>query len=460
MRTGKLGLLCVAILILLILALHVDRASTEPSALLSGGRGSRAPLGKRVVLDNGITLLVAERPGVPMIVVDVLIKAGSVYEPDQKAGLANLTAELLTRGTTKRTATEVAREIDFMGASLSTNADYDYVKAELIVLRRYSNKGLEILGDILMSPAFAPAEVEKKVREIQGGIRKNEEDPGWVAERQFLKTLFESHPYGRIVEGNEEGIKKISRADIVNFHSNYYVPNRTIIALAGDITLQEAKDLIQKNFGNWHPKQIQEKQIPLPQGPKETISIKLDRKVAQANIILGHLGIRRDNPDYYAIQVMNYILGGGGFSSRLVNDIRDKRGLVYSVNSAYVSREYSGYFQVELQTKNQSAADSVQLVVENMKRIRENTVSEKELEDAKAHLIESLPLKIETDKEVARNMALLEFYGLGLDYFDRYSGYIKSVGERDVLRVAREYLHPERFVLVIVADLKEANLKS
>jgi zinc protease len=280
-----------------------------------------------------------------------------------------------------------------------------------------------------------------------------------VAERQFLKTLFGSHPYGRIVEGNEDSIKKLSRADIVDFHSTYYVPNRAIIAVSGDITLQEAKNLIQKNFGNWHPKQIQEKQIPLPQGLKETVSIKLDRRVAQANIILGHLGIRRDNPDYHALQVMNYILGGGGFSSRLVNDIRDKRGLVYNVNSAYVSRKYSGYFQVELKTKNPSATDAIQLVVENMKRIRQNMVLEKELEDAKAHLIESLPLRLETNKEIARNMALLEFYGLGLDYFDRYPEYIKAVGERDILRVAQEYLHPERFVLVIVADLKEVNIK-
>ncbi|MGE5444782.1 MAG: M16 family metallopeptidase [Ignavibacteriales bacterium] len=448
MRTGKIRILHVSVLILLMLpAFYIDVALAEP-------------LGKRVVLDNGITLLVAERPGVPMIVVDVLIKAGSVFEPDRKAGLANLTAKLLTQGTAKRTATQVAGEIDFMGASLSTNADYDYIEAELVVLRKYSDKGLEIMGDILMNPAFAPEEIEKKVREVQGELRKNEEDPGWVAKRQFLKTLFGSHPYGSIVEGSEESIKKISRADIVDFHSNYYIPNRTIIAVAGDITLEEAKDLIQKNFENWYPKQVQEKQIPLPQGIKETVSIKLDRKVTQANIILGHVGIRRDNPNYYAIQVMNYILGGGGFSSRLVNDIRDKRGLVYHVNSAYVSRRYSGYFQVELQTKNPSATDAIQLVVENMKKIRQNTVSEKELEDAKAHLIESLPLKIETDKEVARNMAFLEFYGLGLDYFDKYPGYIKAVGERDVLRVAQEYLHPERFVLVIVANLKEVNIKS
>ncbi len=442
MRTGKKRILCLAVLILFILASKPNKVSAEP-------------LGKRIVLDNGITLLVAERPGVPMIVVDVLIKAGSVFEPDEKAGLANITAELLTQGTAKRTATEVAKEIDFMGASLSTDGNYDYMGAKLVTLRKYFDEGLEILGDILMNPTFDSEEIEKKVKEIQGELKKNKEDPGWVAKREFLRAVFNGYPYGRMVEGDEESIKRINRADIVDFHSNYYLPNRTIIAIAGDITLQEAKNLIEKSFLNWRPKEIKERKISPPLALKKNISLKINRKVAQANIILGHLGISRDNSDYYALQVMNYMLGGGGFSSRLVNDIRDKRGLAYSVSSYFISRKYSGYFQVELQTKNSSATDAIQLVMENIKRIRENTVSEKELEDAKAYLIRSLPLEIETDREVAEKMVLSEFFSLGLDYFDKYPEYIKAVSERDVMRVAQKYLNPENFALVIVADMKE-----
>lgn len=442
MRTRKTWVLCIAVSIFFILAIKPNRVSAKP-------------LGSRIVLDNGTTLIVAERPGVPMIVVDVLVKAGSVFEPDEKAGLANLAAELLTQGTTKRTAAEVAQVIDSMGASLSVDADYDYMEAKLVILRKFFDKGLEILGDILINPTFASEEIEKKVREIQGELKKNQEDPGWVAEREFLGAVFNGYPYGRMVDGDEVSIKRINRSDIVDFHSNYYLPNRTIIAIAGDITLQEAKNLIEKSFVNWHPKEIKERKISPPLTLKKTVSLRLDRKVNQANIIIGHLGISRDNPDYYALQVMNYILGGGGFSSRLVNDIRDKRGLAYSVSSDFISRKYSGHFQVELQTKNQSATEAIQLVMKNVKRIRESAVSEKELEDAKAYLIGSLPLDIETNKEVAENMALLEFFSLGLDYFDIYPEYIKAVNERDVLSVAQKYLHPENLVLVILADMKE-----
>ncbi len=447
MGTKKRYILYVAASILLILAFQ---SSTN--------RASAGPLGKRVVLDNGMTLLVSERPGVPMVVVNVLIKAGSIVEPEEKVGLANLTAELLTRGTAKRKATEISQEIEFMGSSLYVSADYDYVRANLVSLKQYLEKGLEILGDVLISPSFLPEEIERKVREIQGEIKSNEENPAWVAERKFLRTLFKNHPYGRMVEGDEESIKKITREDIVDFHSNYYLPNRVAISISGDINAQEAKSLIEKYLGGWQPRELEEKKIfPIPSLEK-IISLKIDRRIKQANIILGHLGISRDNPDYYAIQVMNYILGGGGFASRLVGDIRDKGGLAYSVGSAYITRKYHGSFQVELQTKNSSAGDAVRLVLEKINRIRKDKVSEKELEDAKAYLIGNLPLRIETNKEIAQNLALLEFFELGLDYFDKYPRYIRAVSKEDVLRVAKEYLHPENYVLVVVANLKEARL--
>ena len=442
MKNSTQNLLIKAILALLLSLLNLNTLSAKP-------------LGKEVVLDNGIVLVVAERPGVPMVVVDILIDAGSTHDSAENDGMANLTAELLASGTHNRTAVEIAEESDFIGSSLSTTADYDFAEIELVVLRKYLDKGLNILGDMIINPTFPQEEVENTVREIQGELKKDEEDPGWLAEREFLKALYDDHPYGRVVEGNEESILRIDRSDLINFHSNYYLPNRTIISIAGDITLEEARNLIEKNFGSWKKKEITESSIPPPPVLEKTKFLKIDREVTQANIILGHMGISRDNPDYYPLQVMNYILGGGGFSSRLVNDVRDKRGLAYSVSSAYLSRRYPGSFQVALQTKNPSAMTAVKLVLENMRKIKENGVSDEELDDAKAYLIGSLPLSIETDKEVAENMALLDFYDLGLDYFDKYQENIQSVSKQDVLRVAQKYLHPDKYVLVIVGNLKE-----
>lgn len=424
-------------------------------SLVSLNALSAKPLGKTVVLDNGIVLVVSERPGVPMVAVDILVDAGSIRDPAEYQGMANLTAELLGSGTKNRTAVQIAEESDFIGSSLSTAADYDFVEIELVVLRKFLDKGLNILGDIIINPIFPQDEVENTVREIQGELKKNEEDPGWLAEREFLRALYDDYPYGRTVEGNDESIMKIDRSSLIKFHSNNYLPNRTIISMAGDITLEEARDLIEKNFGSWNKKESTQNRIPPPPVLEKTKFRKIDRQVAQANIVLGHMGISRDNPDYYPLQVMNYILGGGGFSSRLVNDIRDKRGLAYSVGSTYSSRRYAGSFQVTLQTKNPSAMTAINLVLENMRRIKQDLVSDVELDDAKAYLIGSLPLSIETDKEVAENMSLLEFYDLGLDYFDTYRDKIQSVTKGDVLRVAQKYLDPDKYVVVIVGNLKE-----
>ena len=413
-------------------------------------RLSAEPLGKKVVLDNGIVLLVSERPGVPIVVVDTLIEAGSIYDTPKKAGMANLTAELLASGTPNRTVEEIAEESDFIGSSLTMTADYDFVEIELIVLKKYLDEGLDTLGDMIINPTFPQEEIENTVREIQGELKKNEEDPGWLAEREFLRALFDSHPYGRMVEGDEESIQRIDRPDLIDFHSKYYLPNRTIISIAGDTTVEEAKNLIEKYFGGWKKRERNENSISPPPVLAKTKLLKVERELTQANIILGHLGISRDNPDYYPLQVMNYILGGGGFSSRLVNDIRDKRGLAYSVSSGFTSRRYPGSFQVAVQTKNPSAMTAVKLVLENMRKMKDNRVSDQELDDAKAYLIGSLPLSIETNKEVAENLALLEFYGLGLDYLNKYRENIRAVSKQDVQRVAQKYLHPDKYVLVIV----------
>ena len=225
---------------------------------------SAEPLGKKVVLDNGIVLVVSERPGVPMVVVDILIDAGSIHDTAKNDGMANLTADLLTSGTQNRTAVDIAEETDFIGSTLTTTADYDFAEIELVVLRKYLDKGLNILGDMIINPTFPQEEVENTVREIQGELKKDEEDPGWLAEREFLKALYDDHPYGRVVEGNEESILRIDRSDLIKFHSNYYLPNRTIISIAGDITLEEARNLIEKNFGNWKKKEITENRIPPP----------------------------------------------------------------------------------------------------------------------------------------------------------------------------------------------------
>ena len=187
--------------------------------------------------------------------------------------------------------------------------------------------------------------------------------------------------------------------------------------------------------------------------------MKIDRGITQANIILGHAGVSRDNPDYYALTVMNYILGGGGFSSRLVRKIRNKRGLAYSVASFFDPGKYPGSFQIVLQTKNSSAREAISLSLQEMERIRKELVSEKELEGAKKYLIGSFPMRLDTQGKLANFLTQVEYYGLGPDYPEKYPSLIRSITREEVLRVAKKYLHPKNTILVVVANLKEAGME-
>jgi zinc protease len=188
-------------------------------------------------------------------------------------------------------------------------------------------------------------------------------------------------------------------------------------------------------------------------------TVKINRPITQANIILGNAGLSRENPDFYAVTVMNYILGGGGFSSRLMEVIRNKRGLAYSVASFFDPGKFPGSFQIVLQTKNSSANEAISLSLQQMKRIQKELVSEKELEGAKRYLIGSFPMRLDTQGKLANFLTQMEYYGLGLDYPEKYPSLIRSITREEVLRVAKKYLHPEKYVLVIVANLKEAGME-
>jgi zinc protease len=192
---------------------------------------------------------------------------------------------------------------------------------------------------------------------------------------------------------------------------------------------------------------------------KEQKTVKINRPITQANIILGHAGVSRENPDFYAITVMNYILGGGGFASRLTEEIRNKRGLAYSVGSFFDPGKYPGSFQIALQTKNSSAREAIAISLREMERIQKELVSEKELEGAKKYLIGSFPMRFDTQGKLVNFLTQVEYYGLGLDYPEKYPSFIQSITREEVLRVAKKYLHPRNYVLVIVANLKEAGME-
>ncbi len=416
-----------------------------------------APLGTRTVLDNGATLLIAERPGVPMVIFNILLKSGAASDPTGKEGVANLTAELLTRGTKHYTAQALAEELDFLGASLGVGADLESTTITLTTLTKNLDAALSLLTAVILTPTFPDTELDKKRTEVLGGLKSQEEDPGWVAQRAFLEKLYPGHPYGRLVEGQPVSIAKVTRADVVRYHQTYYRPNNAIIAAAGDITQAQIVELLQKHFATWQSGDIPATAWPEEPQPKPE-RIALDKKVTQANVALGHVGITRANPDYYAVQVMNYILGAGGFGSRLMDKIREELGLVYHVGSSFSARKHAGPFTVSLQTKNESATHALDETMQVIRRFTEEGPTDKELEAAKSYLINSFPLRLVSNRDVSSLLPVLEFHELGLDYPDRYPTIIGGITREQVHAAAKSYLHHDQMLQVVVADLAQAKL--
>ena len=416
-------------------------------------------LGKRIVLKNGMVLLLSEKHEIPMVTVSMAIKAGSVVEPGDKPGLASLTASLLTQGTAKRTASQISREIDFIGGSLSVSGGDDYASAGLRVLKKDIKTGFDLLSDVLMHPVFDQKEIDRKVKETLAAIQQQKEEPAVIAGEAFTKAVFGGHPYGKTSDDVAAFLPKLKRQDILDFYTRRYGPNDTIIAVVGDVSEKEILSLLDEQFKGWKPV---EEGTPARQAPPAIGAVtvkKLDKNITQANIAMGHLGISRENPDYYAVMIMNYILGGGGFSSRLMDNIRDNRGLAYDVHSSFSAQKDPGSFQAWMQTKSESANESINEIFKELKRIRTEPVSEKELADAKAYLTGSFPLRMDTYAKIAGMLTAIEIYNLGLDYPQKYPALINAVTREDILRVAKKYLDPDRMVIVVLGNQEKIKLK-
>ncbi|AEB08899.1 M16 family metallopeptidase [Desulfobacca acetoxidans] len=415
-------------------------------------------LGQRFELPNGLVWLFSAQSDLPMVTMELTFKAGALFEPQGKQGLANLTASLLRYGTKSRNANQIAEEIDFLGASLATAAGRDVASLRLSVLKKDLRTALEIGSDLLFHPTFAPREITAMVQRVKATLISEEDEPGVVAGRAFRRILYGDYPYGFPVLGTPESLNRITRRDLVNFHQRYYRPNNAILTLVGDLTVEEAEKIVEEFFGNWQKAELPPMPSP-PSAPQDKPTVvKINKEITQANIILGQIGLKRADPDFYAFQLMNYILGGGGFASRLMDNIRDNRGLAYSVSSNFSPGIEPGPFEISLETKNASGGEAVAEVLKELARIRTDLVTEKELADARSYLIGSLPMKMDSNTKRAALLGYLELYGLGLDYPWRYPEIITKITREDILQVAQKYLVPDRYLLVVVGKQQEIQL--
>lgn len=413
----------------------------------------------RSVTSNGMTVLFLEQHFLPTVEIHALVKVGSAQDPPDKAGLANLTASLLDEGTVTRTSRQIAEQIDFVGGSLGAHATEDFTTASARVLKKDADLGFTLLADMLQHPAFHKQEVERVRTQILGEIVSDDDDPGNVAMKAFHQLIFHGHPYSWPAHGTEETLNKITVADIQQFHAREYLPNQTILVIVGDLTQDQAAMLVQTHFGSWKKGPPPPYQLKKPAAIDRKMVQLIEKDLTQSTIVLGHTGISRTNPDYYAVTVMNYILGAGGFSSRLMDSIRDKQGLAYGIMSQFDTRLMPGAFFISLQTRTDVTNQAIAGVLTEIKGMRDAMVTDQELNEAKSFIVGSFPLRVDSSAKLANVLAQVELYNLGLDYFTQYPRAIEKVTKDDVLRVAKQYLDPQHYALVVVGSIAKAKVK-
>ena len=433
-------------------ALGALLVSLLPLLQLAAGLGEAAALVHREVLPNGIVLLVAERPGVPIVAARVYVQeAGAAFDPAGRRGLANLTAALLTRGTGKRAASEIDAAIEFVGGRLEAAADRDGLVAAVDVLRKDLSLGLDLLSEVLLTPAFPAAELTRKVKEIEAAIQRAEESPEGVAGRALRRLVFATHPYAWPVEGTRESVAKLTRADVVGFYQGHVRPDATVVALVGAISVDEARREVAARFGRWARPATKVPALPPATSASPPRVEVIKRDLTQSTILMGREAIRQTDPDYFPLAVASYILGGGA-SSRLYGRVRDEGGLAYSVWSDSGPARYGALLVVGAQSRTSAVPKVIDLLREEMARMGREPVRDAELDLAKSYLIASFPLRLDTSAKVAGFITTVEAEGLGLDYADRYRRAIATVTAADVQRVSARFFAPDTFNRVVVGQ--------
>jgi len=414
------------------------------------------PKVNRMTLDNGLEVLALEHHEQPIVAMRLVIRGGMSYDTPEKAGLANFTAGLLRKGTSTRDANQISEEIDFVGGSLGANAELDATNATCGVLTKHIAIGVELLSDIVINPTFAEDEVERLRKQIIAGIMQSKDDPNSVAAEMYNKKLFGDHPYGLPSIGSLETASDITRDDIVAFHEKYYLPNNSFLIIVGDIKPKEVFKMVEEKFASWEKGEIPDLNLPQPP-PLDGYSIVLINKpdATQSNIVFGHLGIDRSNPDAFAVRVMNYIVGGGGFVSRLMKDIRSEQGLTYDINSQFSYNRDVGDFAITTFTKNESTSGAIKSTIDLLKDVCSNGVTEKEVDECHSFYSGFFPLVFETPSQIAQQLQIAELYNLGEKYLTTYISNISEIDVNKAGEAAKKYIDPDNMLFVVVGKADE-----
>lgn len=409
------------------------------------------PKSQRMELANGMIVYLLEDHELPIVSMTAYIATGSVYEPPARTGLSSLAVTVLRSGGTETLPPdEMNAELEFMASAVEAGISYDVGTVSMNTLTKNLDRTMQIYADTLMKPAFREEKLALARNQTIEGLRRQNDNPKAIADRELRKALYAGHPLGAVA--TVDSVKAITRDDLAEFHRRYFRPDRIILAVSGDIDTKDLTKRLEKLFSEWEKSSEPLPTVAPPANDVKPQVLLAHKDVNQSAIRIGHLGITKDDPDLYAIRVMDYILGGG-FTSRLTQEIRSNQGLAYSVGSGFdVGRRFVGTFVAQTETKSESTAKAIGMIRDIIAGMTQEPVTPQELDLAKESIINTFIFGFAKPEAVVNQQARLEYYGYPKDYLERYRENIAKVTADDVLRAAKKHLHPDALVISVAGN--------
>jgi zinc protease len=419
-------------------------------ASTAGAQTLHMPPHEKYVLKNGLTVLLLEKHGVPMINLFAIVKTGSTADPTGEEGLASITAGLLRKGTRSRTAQQFAADFDYIGGDFEADAGADFSSVSAEFLTKDLARGLELFSDALLHPTFPQAEVEKLLAQSIDGVRGAKDDPQQVLGLYYDGYLYGTHPYGRPAGGDEVSLRRIKQAAIAKFYETNYAPGNTLLAVAGEFNGAEMRTKLEDVFGGWPPRAVVPVQIAPTSPLKGKRLLLVDKNDAtQTYFAFGNVGIARTDPDRVAIRVVNTIFGGR-FTSELNEALRVESGYTYNASSFFDARKAPGPFGISSFTKNETTTPAIDLALEVLRKLHKDGVTDEQLKSAKSYIKGQFPPNIETSRQLAQIIAAHEFYGLGDDDINQLEARVDAVTPEIAKQVIQKHFPAENLVFVLI----------
>jgi predicted Zn-dependent peptidase len=430
-----------------------DSLFTNPDKIKYLPLAFNLPQVQRTVLENGIVIYILEDHELPIVNINAIIKTGTIHDPEDKEGVAELTAYVMrTGGTAQLNSEKIDSRFDFLAASAAINMSMESADVDFSVLNTNLDQGLDLLAQILTVPAFEQKKLELAKELKKEDLRRLKDEPQRLAFREFNRLIYRGDPRGRFP--SHKSLANIDREDLIRFHRRFFQPNNIMFAVTGDITRQQAIDKLRHYFGNWKAESTAT-QTALPPQNSNAGLYYLNKEIPQSIIISGQFAVSKTDPDFYAFTVLDFIAGSGGFPSRIFNAVRNNEGLAYSAGSFYRARPAYGVFGTYAFTKTSSTLKTLSLINSVLDNIKSNTLTGKELAWAKTSINNGFIFSFTSAEKIAGKQMNIEYEKLPADFLINYRNKIESVTLKDVNRVAAKYLDKTKNIVLILGDTKQ-----